>query len=265
MCIVLMANLNVYITTSDYYNHLIPGFAYLFNRYWTPNQDATFLCYTRPSYSLPGNFSMVSLGSPERFGNHVREWTEGRRGIGGELYPTPKWTDSLIPFFERLADEHFILLQVDYFLNQPVKLDRIEFLRSFLCSREVAKIDLTQDLTRYSHRLFATHRDFQIVVSDQNAEYRSSLQAAIWRRDYFLRLLKPNRSPWDFERMGKDELKNDGKIILGLRQQDRGPVSYANLYARGKVNRDEMKRIEESVQNEMYELGLIRRDWNGWT
>ena len=64
--------------------------------------------------------------------------------------------------------------------------------------------------------------------------------------------------------MGKDELKNDGKIILGLRQHNRGPVSYANLYARGKVNRDEMSRIEEGAQHEMFKLGLIRRDWNGW-
>lgn len=259
-----MANLKVYVTTSDYYNHLIPGFAYLFNKYWSANQDATFLCYTKPSYSLPDNFSMVSLGPPERFGNKVPEWTRGRRGIRGEPYPTPKWTDSLTPIFERMTDEHFILLQVDYFINKPVELDKIEFLRCFLCSREVAKIDLTQDLTRYSHRLYATQAGIQVVVSDQNAEYRSSLQAAIWKRDYFLRLLKPNRSPWDFERIGKDELKNDGKIIIGIRQPNFGPVSYANLYARGKVDWDEMNRIEERVQHEMFELGLIRRDWNGW-
>jgi hypothetical protein len=259
--VVLMANLNVYVTTSDYYNHLIPGFAYLFNKYWSPDQGATFLCYTMPSYSLPDNFSMVSLGPPERFGNNVPEWTKGRRGVGGEPYPTPRWTDSLTPIFESMADEHFILLQIDYFINQPVELDKIEFLRSFLSSREVAKIDLTQDLTRNSHKAYPFQRDFQIIISDQHAEYRSSLQAAIWRRDYFLHLLKPNRSPWDFERIGKEELKNDGKIILGLRQP---PVSYVNLYARGKVDRNEMNRIEESVQHEMFELGLIRHDWNGW-
>jgi hypothetical protein len=262
--VVLMVSLKVYVTTSDYYNHLIPGFAYLFNKYWSANQEATFLCYTMPNYSLPDNFSMVSLGPPERFGNHVREWTRGRRGLNGEPYPTPKWTDSLIPIFKRLTHEHFILLQIDYFINKPVELRKIEFLRGFLSSREVAKIDLTQDLTRYSHKLYPTAQDFQIVISDQQAEYRSSLQAAIWKRDYFLRALKPNRSPWDFERIGKDELKNDGKLILGLRQSSPGPVSYANLYARGRVDWNQMNRIEKSVQHEMFKLGLIRPDWNGW-
>ena len=259
-----MATLNVYVTTSDYYNHLIPGFAYLFNKFWSPNQSATFLCYTLPSYPLPDNFSMVSLGPPERFGNDVREWTKGRRGINGESYPTPKWTDSLAPVFERMTDEYFILLQIDYFINAPVQLDKIEFLTSFLSSRQVAKIDLTQDLTRYAHKVYATHRDFQIILSEQHAEYRSSLQAAIWKRDYFRRLLRPNRSPWDFERLGKDELKHDGKLILGLRQNGRGPISYANLYARGKVDWNEMRKIEAGVQDEMLKLGLIRRDWNGW-
>src|SRR5688572_24969273 len=102
-----MASLRVYVTTSDYYNHLIPGFTYLFNKYWSTDQQVTFLCYTKPSFTLPSNFSLLSLGPPENFGNEVPEWAKGRRGIKGELYPTPQWTDSLRPVFERLADPHF--------------------------------------------------------------------------------------------------------------------------------------------------------------
>lgn len=259
-----MVNLKVFVTTSDYYNHLIPGFAYLFNKYWSPNQEVTFLCYTIPSYSLPDNFSMLSLGSPEHFGNEVSEWAAGRRGIHGETYPTPKWTDSLRPIFERLEDEHFILLQIDYFINRPVQLEKIELLKSFLSRRDVAKIDLTLDLARYRHHLFAAHGNIRIIFSDQNADYRSSLQAAIWKKDYFLRLLKPNRSPWDFERQGMYELKNDGKLILGIKQPHFGPVSYVNLYARGKVDQYEMGRLERNVIWTMLELGLMRDDWNGW-
>lgn len=207
---------------------------------------------------------MLSLGPPESFGNGVLEWSPGRRGIDGEPYPTPKWTDSLTTVFEHLPDEHFILMQIDYFINRPVELDKIELLRCFLHSRQVAKIDLTLDVTRYAHSLYATHGNIQIIASGQSANYRSSLQAAIWRKDYFLPLLKPNRSPWDFESMGMHELKNDGKLILGIDQPHFGPVSYANLYARGKVDSEEMERIEGSVRKEMSELGLIRDDWNGW-
>jgi hypothetical protein len=64
-----MANLKVYVTTSDYYNHRIPGFAYLFNKYWAPNQG---VCYQMPSYSLPDNFSTRSLASHGSVGNRFQ-------------------------------------------------------------------------------------------------------------------------------------------------------------------------------------------------
>jgi hypothetical protein len=257
-----MGNLKVYVTTSDYYNHLVPGFAYLFNGYWSPNQEVIILCYTKPPYSLPDNFSMFSLGPSESFGNEGPEWTDRSEGI--RSYPTPKWTDSLRPVFEHLTDEHFILLQIDYFLNRPAQLEKIEILRSFLDRTDVVKIDLTLDRARQSHDLYATHGEIQIIVSDQKAAYRSSLQAAIWRKDYFLSLLKPNRSPWAFELIGMEELKNDGNLILGIKQPHFQPVSYANVYTKGKVNWNEMHRIEESVLKDMFELGLIQDNWNGW-
>lgn len=259
-----MANLRLYVTTSDYYNPLIPGFAHLFNKYWSPDQEVTFWCYTRPSYSLPNNFSICSLGPPANFGNEIPEWSEGRRGVRNEPYPTPRWTDSLLPFVQSMTDEHFILMQIDYFINRPVELDKIELLKSFLCFSDVAKIDLTLDRTYHTHYLYATHGKIKIIVSDQKADYRSSLQAAIWRRDYFLSLLKPNRSPWDFERIGMDEMRNDGKLILGLHQPDFGPVSYVNLYSKGKIERNELNKIDHEVLGNMFELGLIRDDWNGW-
>ena len=163
-----------------------------------------------------------------------------------------------------MPEEHFILLQIDYFINRPVQLDKIEVLRSFLDRSDVVKIDLTLDRARHLHNLYTTHGEIQIIVSDQNAEYRSSLQAAIWRKDYFLSLLKPNRNPWAFELIGMHERKNDGKLILGIKHPHSGPVSYANVYTKGKVNRNEMRRIEASVLRDMFELGLIQDDWNGW-
>ena len=258
-----MPNLKIYVTTSDYYNHLIPGFAYLFNDYWSPIQEVTILCYTKPSYSLPDNFTMVSLGPAESFGNGGPEWADGMEG--NHSLPTPKWTDSLRPVFEHLRDEHFILLQIDYFLNRRVQLEKIEVLKTFLRRSDVVKIDLTLDRARQLHNPYTTHGGLQIIVSAQDAAYRSSLQAAIWRTDYFLQLLKPNRNPWAFELIGMQELQHDGKLILGITQPRAGPVSYANVYSRGKVNRNELHKIEESVRREMFELGLIQENWNGWS
>lgn len=174
-----MTNLRLYVTTSDYYNHLIPGFAHLLNRYWSANQEVTFLCYTKPSYSLPNNFSVFSLGPPATFGNEIPEWSEGRRGVHDEPYPTPRWTDSLIPVVENMTDEHFILMQIDCFINRPVELDKIELLRSFLNFSDVAKIDLTLDRTFYTHYLYAI-----MERSRSSSVTRTPTTGPLYKRQY---------------------------------------------------------------------------------
>src|SRR5260370_792110 len=90
--------MKIYVTTSDWYNPLIPCFAYLFNRFWSPQQEVTILCYTVPDYEIPSNFLLESLGDPAAFGNDIGEWSPGRRGSDfGESFPTPKWSDGMKP------------------------------------------------------------------------------------------------------------------------------------------------------------------------
>jgi hypothetical protein len=67
--------MNVFVTTSDWYNPLIPGFAYLFNRFWSLRQPVTILGYSPPDLELPSNFRFQSLGRPEQFGNEITEWS----------------------------------------------------------------------------------------------------------------------------------------------------------------------------------------------
>jgi hypothetical protein len=255
----------IFVTTSDYYNPLAPGFAYLFNRYWDPRQEVTLLCYSPPKAPLPSNFQVVSLGNAEQFGNEVPEWSPGRRGKHfNEPYPTPRWTDSLAPFFNRVKDEYFILLQIDYFIHRPVELDKIALLLGYFDRKDVVKIDLSRDRAFFPHSLFASNGGLKIVVSDQDAPFRSSLLPAIWRADYFRNLLHPGRSPWTFEMLGMRDCLNDGKLILGVDQPVHGPVPYLNVYYSGKVCWQQLRQIEESVRSDMVRQGMITAQWNGW-
>lgn len=255
-----------FVTTSDWYNPAAAAFAYLFNRYWSPRQEVTMLCYTPPRDPLPENFSIHSLGASDRFGNGIREWMVGRRGRRfGEPYPTPKWTDSMRPFFETLPDPWFVLLQVDYFLHRPVHLSQVEVLERFLERPEVVKIDLNHDRRNHPHRLYCVQDGLRVIVSEQEADYRSSLQAAIWKTDYFLNLLKPGRSPWEFERLGMEEARNDGQLILGLDSDDEGPVAYLNVFGHGMVNWRQLSQLPVQTRNDLEQLGYLGPHWNGWT
>ncbi|MGA2596493.1 MAG: hypothetical protein ABSH09_05810 [Bryobacteraceae bacterium] len=257
--------MKIIVTTSDYYNPLARGFAYLFNRHWSDRQEVILLCYSPPRDALPSNFEVVSLGDGKDFGNDIPEWSPGRRGKHfKELYPTPKWTDSLAPFFDRVRDEHFILLQIDYFIHRAVELEKIELLRRYCERRDVVKIDLSRDRAFFPHTHFASEGGIRIVASDQDAPFRSSLLPAIWRTDYFRRLLRPGRSPWAFEMQGMHDCMNDGALILGVDQPVYGPVPYLNVYYSGKLNWQQLMQMDEGMRSEMVRQGMIAPDWNGW-
>jgi hypothetical protein len=258
--------MRVFVTTSDWYNPIIPAFAELFNRYWSRTQEVTILGYTPPECSFPGNFSFHSLGDPRAFGNDVTEWSHGRRGRHfDEPYPTPRWSDSLKGWIATLPDRWFILLQIDYFIHRPVNVMQIQRLARYLDDENVAKIDLSTDRYHSPHAEYALDGDTRIIVSDQNARYRSSLQAAIWRRDYLDEMLKPNRSPWDFERYGTYEQMNDGRLILGVADAEHGPVPYLNVYGGGRVNWYQLRKIDPTVLGDLEARGWIGPHWNGWT
>ena len=257
--------MNVYVTTSDWYNPILPAFAHLFNRYWSPVQPVTVLGYSDPACELPPNFSFRSLGSAREFGNDVPEWSEGRRGRDfREPFPTPRWSDSLKRWLHRTPDPCFILMQIDYFIHRPVQVRQIDALQKCLADENVMKIDLSSDRHYFPHSHYCRDGDIDIVVSDQDAPYRASLQTAIWRREYLDAMLHPGRSPWDFERRGSEEHRNDGKLILGVAQPDFGPVPYLNVYGRGQVNWSELAQLDPAVRAELRERGWMGPHWNGW-
>ncbi len=257
--------MRIFVTTSDYYNPLARGFAHLFNRHWSDRQEVTMLCYAPPRDPLPSNFEVLSLGDGRDFGNDIPEWAPGRRGKHfKELYPTPRWTDSIAPYFERLRDEHFILLQIDYFIHRAVELEKIELLQQYCKREDVVKIDLSRDRAFFPNTPFATREGTKIVVSNQDAPFRSSLLPAIWRTDYFRRLLRPGRSPWAFEMLGMHDCMNDGKLILGVDQPIHGPVPYLNVYYSGKLNLQQLMQMDEDIRSEMIQQGMITPEWNGW-
>lgn len=253
--------MKVIVTTSDYYNPIIPAFVHLFVRHWSRTQQVIVLCYSTPKTSLPSNVSAVSVGPPWYCKGDDTEWSPYHRGEG---CPNPNWTNSIRPFFEQLTDEYFMLLQIDYFIHKPVAIETITLLESYLQDGTVGKIDLSYDRCQFPHSEFDFRNGVEIIVSDQKAEYRSSLQAAIWRTDYWLKTLRPNRSPWDFEVLGMKEQMGDGMLILGTRPSRSAPVPYLNAYTRGTVNWQQILQMDPMLLAELRETGLIGPHWNGW-
>ena len=200
--------MRVIVTTSDGRKDILRGFAARFNRYWDAEQRVDVLGF-EPVSGLPDNFRFHSLGRQSDFGKI--------------------WTDPLIPWFDALEDEPFVLMLDDYWITDYVNGVRVAMLYNMVYSTMADKADLTQD--RFNH----PHKDTgfgNVLVSTQTARYRTSLQAAIWRTGYFRRYLAPGRSIWAFECKGYREAFNDGATILGTVD---GVVKYENVTVNGEA------------------------------
>ena len=216
-----MNTIKIYVTVSDKYQWLLKPSCYLFNKFWGEKQKVTFLGYKPLEFNLPSNFDFISLGE--------------------DLGPN-KWSNSLIDFFKKTKETHFILGLEDQILTGPIKKDILDILLKECNDPKVGRINLMRDTVNRPHSLYKQiDEDFSIIKANQNSDYRISLMWSIWNKEYFLKYLNPNISAWEFEGSRGEKGQNDGYHILGTKSKngppDNAPLDVANIIWRGNSNR----------------------------
>lgn len=168
-------------TTSDNYHHCLPIFFEQYNKYW--GDPFELVGYKKPEIELPENCTWVSLGEqrgPEYFGEDMRA------------------------YFEQQPDS-FVWLMEDTFIKgfDREKFDRI---KTFARLKDIGRINLTIEGTKQKHKVSG-----QLIVNDQDANYRLSTQPSIWNKSFLLKYLKPGLDPWQFEKQSAF----DSYVIIG--------------------------------------------------
>jgi len=200
------SGINILVPTSNEYAHCITPFSYLFNKYWSDKQPVTVIRYDVRPPKVADNFYKPSLGNQADY----------------------TWSSGIAAFLKDYDSDLFILMLEDYFIHQPVDIEAIKQLWDFMIEHpEIVKIDLSDDRLKYPHEEFW----IKTIKSADDAPWQTSLQAAIWRKDYFLRFLDPTENAWQFEKEGTKRVINAREagefegIILGTNDP---PIKYIN-------------------------------------
>lgn len=266
-----MKHLTVYVITSNGYLPALGPFAYLFNKYWGPQQEVIVCGYDAPKFSLPDNFDFFSIGKQED-------------------YPITKWSDALIRVLLHFPlRDVFCLMLEDYWITRRCDLRAIYMLTDYMRQfRNVVKMDMRTD-RRFSgncEKDFPTNRcDFiPLVMSDPRGAYHMSLMCGLWNREAMLRILTPGEDPWQVETSGETSRKLSSLanelIVLGtdnIELPQCGP-SYPDpwcpiphtLAHRGgdpgvlATDRDPAYPILKSDLLEMKEKGLVCENGGAW-
>lgn len=225
------------VLTSNNYLRCLPPFAYLFNKFWSKEQAVKVVRYEIRPHNLPANFTNYAIGKQ---GDYT-------------------WSSGLIKFLNDYQGDLILLMLEDYFLDRRVETGMIEWAWGHMLHHpEIAKFDLTNDRLKVAHE---RHTD-QIIKSASGAAFQTSVQAAIWRKDFLLRFLDPKENAWQFEKQGTRrviEAREKGELeglILGFRQP---PMSYINAVGGEGQNSDKWdhKKFPSDMWNELAGRGLV--------
>ncbi len=234
-----MNNCKIFVSTSNNYHRCLLPFAYLFNKFWSNKQEVIILGYDKPSFKLPPNFSFKSLGT--------------QRG--------PKYyTEDLRNFFNSIDDKYFIYTMEDQFILDYVNLDILNVLLSLVKQEKlIGRANLTNSIFQThmgkKHQTFKSVDDFEIIEYTQDSSFRITCEWAIWDKDYMLKYLQDNLTPWEFEKQkGKD-----GYNLIGCK--NKVAIRHAEAIRRGKVNEDfnfsfvnENEELNSDIKEELYKF-----------
>jgi len=188
---------------------VLPIFAYLFNKYWSTDQQVVCLGFKQPDYELPENFSFISMADKQEGG--VQEWTT-----------------YLNEFFSSIPDEHFVFACDDHLVVRPVDKELFEKIIR-VCKEDdtVGRFDLTATIQlakeRHGQQTPYNNKYLPITKLNQHSKqafiYKITGQWSVWQRDYFLKNCPKHWSPWQWETIGGRAAEGDGFEILGTKDR----------------------------------------------
>ena len=188
--------------TSNLYAHMVAPFAYLFRKFWSETLPVTIVRYDVRAPRVGGNFDQTSVGLQKDY----------------------TWSSGLHSWLANHGPDIFILMLEDYWLSEYVKQADVDLAWTYLVEHpQVGKIDLSRDLLKREHQSYTTVDDMHLIEAGVDTQFQTSIQAAIWRRDFLLRWLKMDENAWQFEKSGTRRLKQArqagdcDKLILGVR------------------------------------------------
>lgn len=207
--------MKIYLVTSNEYTHICPVNVHFLNKFW-PGQDIVILGYenVQKLKELPPNVTVEYLGPQEAFGN--------------------AWTTGLIPYFESVKDEYFVVLIEDLIPLNVVEKEKMDLLEECMLHHGADKAVIGGGLPLSKSTTFRPG----VLLFDQGIPYRTTLHPSIWKRDYFLRYLKPALTAWQFELDNNHEAAYDGARIIALDYRypaQRHIFSALNVYSKGKL------------------------------
>jgi len=105
------------------------------------------------------------------------------------------FSKSLISYLEDIKEEYFILMLDDFLILEEVDNEKIKKAFDFIKNKNGVYLRLTPN----PKGDIKINKDFSLIDVKSKVPYITSLQMAIWKKDFLIKLLEYDFNPWEFE------------------------------------------------------------------
>jgi hypothetical protein len=187
-----MKDLSIFVNTSDNFEDCWIPFFTLFKQYWPDCPYPIVLNTETKDFQFPGlNIicSKVAVGETRRL----------------------TWSECLARSLDAISTPYILYLQEDYFLEGPVNQPLIE---SFAEVMRAGNADVIRILECGGEDAWRPTHNPLLWEVDQQAKYRISMQAALWRKTTLRSHIRLHESPWQLEVFGSARARRKKEKVL---------------------------------------------------
>lgn len=228
--------MKIIITTSDKYLHLLPIFAYLFKKNWNEKYEVNIVGYDGMS-----NFIFPKFHKSPLFDNFIFH------SLGKQEGNAKNFSNDLRKYFEK-QDTFFIWMMEDTFIKS-VNFDLLNELW-LLRNNSIGRINLCSRATTLQD-FYQSDLGENLLENTQTADYRLCTQPSIWNKNFLLKYLTPDLTPWEFE---TQKSINDGYRIIGHKKD---VVDHNEGVTKHDIFDYNLNGIKEDQIEEMKKLNIL--------
>lgn len=223
---------SVLVVSCDKYKDLwVPFFSFFF-KYW---QDCPYPIYLGSNHSVYNDLRVKTIT------------------VGDDI----DWSHSFRRMLEHIPHKYVIILLEDYLIYKRVNTERINKLVYYLKDKEAACLRVFP--SPGPHEICSDNKEVGVIRKD--AEYRLSLQSAIWDKQSLISLIHDGETPWQFEVKGSMRTNQIDKLFLSVIREIPPPITYfCTAVLKGKWLKDAV----DLCRREGIEVDLSIRKCESW-
>ena len=214
----------IFVSSADSYADIWPAFFALLKREWPEYKGTIYLNTEKLDFKYEGfNIVCTKLGRQQRF------------------------VDTFKAGIDCVPGDHFLLLMIDYFIEQRVNVPRLQNYYDIFLKESPDTFTLNPNVAARNKVLSEYDGVMETLTSGPSWKYMFGFQTAFWRKDSIKKILRTWESPWHSEYFGSFRAAKLKMRFLVLADKDHKPIAYDDagvLHGGGKWYRPALAKID---------------------